>query len=96
MRKCIVLWLAWSAIASCSSPTDSAEPSIYTGVLQTYTLYQASDYEVSGTVNFYELNDGTIEVNISITPTENGLLHPVHIHLTIFHRMGILLLCLIL
>jgi len=64
------------------------EPDIYTGKLESYTLYQASDFAVNGIVVLKELKSGYTEIEVKITPTEKGLLHPGHVHFSSIDANG--------
>ena len=80
-RLLIAFVLLIPLLFACSNTNDKGmEPDNYSGNSETYTLYQASEYNVNGTVTFKELKTGFTEVEINVTPTEKGLLHPGHIH----------------
>ena len=81
MKKYILaLILISSAIVLSCNNNSNQEPSLLTGNTETYTLYQASEYNVDGKVTFSEMKDGNSYITIEITPTEKGLQHPAHIH----------------
>jgi hypothetical protein len=45
-----------------------------------YPLYQGSEYNISGNVTFKETKDKSTVIILNLNGTENGLLHPVHLH----------------
>lgn len=51
-----------------------------TGQEVVYTLYQGSDYNISGTATFKETNTTGTLIVIELSGTESGLLHPAHLH----------------
>lgn len=53
----------------------------YTGNEAVYSLQQASDYAVDGTVTFKEKTDGTTDIVVTLSGTEGSSEHPVHLHL---------------
>lgn len=85
----IVTLSLFTSIMSCQSSSEKGmDPDIYTGNMESYTLYQASDFAVNGIVVLNELKSGYTEVEVKITPTEKGLLHPVHIHFSSIEANG--------
>lgn len=85
-----ILWLVSIVIiSSCDNSGQNTEsPDLLTGNSETYVLYQASDYNIEGEVTFSELKTGFTLININITPTQKGLLHPVHIHMSSIEMNG--------
>lgn len=76
-------------LVSCDNSSQINElPDILTGRSETYTLYQASENNIEGTVTFSELKTGYTQVSLQITPTNKGLLHPVHIHFSAIDKNG--------
>ena len=78
-----ILWLglvlASSLIVACSNDDDSSV-NLYTGREVVYTLDQASDFPVSGTVTFRELKTSVLEATIELKGTSGEALHPAHLH----------------
>ena len=85
-----IIWIAAIlVISSCDNSSQNTEsPNLLTGNTETYTLYQASDYNIEGEVTFSELKTGFTQININVTPTQKGLLHPVHIHISSIEMNG--------
>jgi hypothetical protein len=52
----------------------------FTGNQVVYSLNQASQYEISGTLTLREKIDGTALAEIFLTGTSGDLQHPVHLH----------------
>lgn len=85
----ILIALTLILIVSCHSQQNNAEaPDLFTGNTETYTLYQASEFAVEGKVILSELKTGFTQIDIQITPTERGLLHPVHVHFSTIEMNG--------
>jgi hypothetical protein len=63
----------------CDTPQEAAD-TFLTGNEITYTLYQASEYPVSGVITLKERTDGTTLAELSLTGTEGNVWHPVHLH----------------
>jgi hypothetical protein len=57
---------------------DSSE---FTGKEVVYSLLAGSDYVVSGTVTISEQKDGRAFIVTQLSGTEEGLTHPVHLHI---------------
>lgn len=81
MKYPLAIFLGLAAFGLTVSCSDPDMPISFTGNETTYSLQQASDYVVSGTVAFKERTDGTASVIVSISGTEPGTSHPVHLHL---------------
>jgi hypothetical protein len=78
--KRIVLVLVLGAVATACQENENISIDT-TGNEVTYPLQQASDYDISGTVNIKEKCDGSSLVVVSLTGTEGDIEHPVHLHL---------------
>ena len=52
-----------------------------TGNKVEYELEERSDSDVSGDVEFVELEDGRVQIEISLSGTKSGETHPAHIHM---------------
>jgi hypothetical protein len=75
----MVVALLGFAFFGCDTSQEAADTS-FTGNEITYTLYQASDYPVSGVVTLKERTDGTTQAELTLTGTEGNVWHPVHLH----------------
>jgi len=51
-----------------------------TGNEVTYTLFQGSDYNISGEVTIQETINKSSWVKIKLIGTQSGLIHPTHLH----------------
>lgn len=81
MKK-IVLGLAVVAgLASCSDDDDVTTPPPFEGESKEYTLNELGDSGVTGTVTFNENEDGSTTVDFDLEGTEEGSVHPAHIHM---------------
>ena len=45
-----------------------------------YELNEVNDSDVSGDIEFVELENGKVQIQISLSGTESGVSHPAHIH----------------
>jgi len=79
MRRVLLFAATLLTIVSCSD-TNTADEQEYTGREIAYDLYQASDFPISGTVTFKERTDKSVEILVSLSGTEGGVYHPVHLH----------------
>ncbi len=77
--KYLVSVLLVICLIACES-NEKAIDSNLTGKKMVYTLYQGSDYNVSGTVTFKETTTHGTIIELNISGTEKGLFHPVHLH----------------
>lgn len=78
MTKLIWGVLIGFGIVACQE--QDAADSKFTGNETVYSLQQASDYSVSGTVTIKEKNDGSAWIEVSLSGTEGAIEHPVHLH----------------
>ena len=60
-------------------PTMPDMPSS-TGNMMSYDLMSVSDPSISGTATLTELDDGSTQLNIDLSGTSSGNMHPSHIH----------------
>jgi hypothetical protein len=60
--------------------TENLVVSNLTGEKESYTMYQGSDYNISGKSTLSETKDNGTLVVIELDGTEKGLLHPTHLH----------------
>ncbi|MEQ8475738.1 hypothetical protein [Fulvivirga sp.] len=75
--RTLIFVLGLFLIQSCA---DVSEKSDYTGREYTYALIQSADFPISGSATFYERNDGTTEIKVTLSGTEGDISHPVHFH----------------
>ena len=78
MLRNFVLLLLIVFIGSC---TSNEQPSEFTGNQVTYSLIQASQYTVSGSVTYKEMRDGNTLVLVELKGTAGESKYPVHLHL---------------
>jgi hypothetical protein len=80
MKKWILSAFICAAICSCQE-TENLTESDFTGNETVYALEQGSSYNVSGTATIKERCDGSASISVTLSGTEDGLEHPVHLHL---------------
>ncbi len=76
MKRLIIALLLLSACDDSLKPEER-----FTGNETVYNLEAGSEYVISGMVLVQEMTDGKPYVTITLEGTENGLQHPVHLHL---------------
>lgn len=76
-----LVWVLAGALLLLACQEDDRTNQEFTGNETVYSLQQASDYVVDGTVTFKEKNDGTTVVVVALSGTEGSIEHPVHLHL---------------
>lgn len=52
----------------------------YTGKEITYQLFSSTDYGNDGNITFKEKKDGSLQIDISLVNTQEGGVHPAHLH----------------
>ena len=77
MKK-VMFFLCGLAMIACQ---ESESVSDFTGNETTYSLQQASAYEVNGTILFKEKKDGSMVAEVQLSGTDGNLKYPVHLHL---------------
>ena len=77
--KYLVFILCVTCFLACESKINKVDSNL-TGRETTYTLYQGSDYNVSGTVTFKETNGQNTIISVKLNGTQKGLTHPTHLH----------------
>lgn len=80
MKKFLILALMTLPIisfTSCNSDDDGDVPS---QASRTYLLNSVSDPGIFGSVRFVDNNDGTVTIELSLSGTTAGNMHPAHIH----------------
>jgi len=79
MKRMVLALFVSAGVTACQESENISIDT--TGNELTYPLQQASDYEISGTVNIKEKCDGSSIVVVSLNGTEGDIEHPVHLHL---------------
>lgn len=79
MKKLVLTLAMIAGLTSCNNDDDSIidPPAADT---KEYTLIEKSDSGVSGTVTFTKNDDGSTTVAFELEGTEDGNMHPAHIH----------------
>ena len=72
----VILAFATLFITSCGKDDDTT-----TGNSISYDLNEISDSDISGDIEFVELENGKIQAEISLSGTTDGNSHPSHIHM---------------
>jgi len=80
MKKLAFALMMVAGFTSCDSDDDGVENPPFVGDTKEYTLNEMSDSGVSGTVTFIENEDGSTTVEFELEGTEDGNMHPAHIH----------------
>jgi len=82
MKKLFLLVLPILTIFSCSDDDDGASVVLPmpTGESKVYQLNSVADPSISGTATFIENDDNTTTINLQLTGTPDGGMHPAHIH----------------
>lgn len=80
MKKGIIIIASLMLITfyACNENTQAVE---FTGREYTYSLFKASDYDVSGTITLKEKTNGSTLVSIKLEGTEGNAQYPVHLHM---------------
>lgn len=79
--KTLVLFISIATLSSCSSDDDNgAVGPMPTGESKTYQLASVSDPSISGTATFIENTDESVTINLQLSGTPSGGMHPAHIH----------------
>jgi len=80
MKKLAFALMMVAGFASCDSDDDAVDIP-FEGETKEYTLNTIGDSGVSGTVTFNENEDGSATVEFDLEGTEEGSVHPAHIHM---------------
>ena len=80
MNKSLIKYLFAFMLLSAFLMTSCGDDENTTDNDSKYDLEERSDSGVSGDVEFLELTDGRVQIEISLDDTENGDTHPAHIH----------------
>lgn len=81
MKKLVFALMMVAGFTSCDSDDDGVDIPPFEGDTKEYTLNEMSDSGVSGTVTFIENEDGSATVEFDLEGTEDGNMHPAHIHI---------------
>ena len=65
---------------SCNNDDDQGELNGLTGRELTYQLTSGEDYIINGKITFQEKTDHSLKATITMTPTQEAVFHPAHIH----------------
>lgn len=65
-------------VASCDE--DSQDLGEFTGNEVTYQLFASSGYDNDGHITFMELKDESIQAEVVLSNTQDGGMHPLHLH----------------
>ena len=80
MKKLAFALMMVAGFASCDSDDDGVDIP-FEGETKEYTLNTIGDSGISGTVTFNENEDGSATVEFDLEGTEDGSVHPAHIHM---------------
>ena len=72
---CLVL-----TVASCDDDSQDQDLGEFTGNEITYQLFAASGYNNDGHITFRERKDESIQAEIALSNTQDGGIHPLHLH----------------
>lgn len=77
--KTLVLFISIATMSSCSSDDDNGgtPPA---EVSKTYQLASVADPSISGTAKFIKNTDNSVTIELQLTGTPSGGMHPAHIH----------------
>ncbi|PQV47357.1 hypothetical protein CLV33_107141 [Jejuia pallidilutea] len=78
MKKTILSILLLPILFLCSCDND--DDVVFIGATQTIQLNSVADPNISGTAKFIENEDGSTTVELQLTGTPSGGMHPAHIH----------------
>ena len=73
----MILVLPFIAMMSCSNDDDSGSS---VEVSETFVLYSVTDPSISGTAKVIKNDNTSITVELQLTGTTSGAMHPAHIH----------------
>lgn len=80
--KTLVVFISIATLSSCSSDDDNntiVGPTP-TGESKTYQLGSVADPSISGTAKFIKNTDNSVTIELQLTGTPDGGMHPAHIH----------------
>jgi hypothetical protein len=80
MKKFVLGLAVVAGLASCDSDDDGVKTP-FQGETKEYILNEMGDSGVNGTVTFNEMENGTATVDFDLEGTEDGNMHPAHIHM---------------
>jgi len=80
MKKKILSILLALPVLFLTSCSDDDDPIIFIGASQTFELKSVVNPNISGTATFIENEDNSTTVELQLTGTPDGGIHPAHIH----------------
>ncbi|PWI31410.1 hypothetical protein DI383_01715 [Flavobacteriaceae bacterium LYZ1037] len=78
--KTLVILISIATLSSCSNDDDDGLIYINPDEVKTYTLTSVSDPTISGTAKFIKNTDNSVTIELQLTGTSPGGVHPAHIH----------------
>lgn len=72
---CLVL-----TVASCDEDNQDQDLGEFTGNEVTYQLFASSGYDNEGHITFRERKDESIQAEVVLSNTQDGGMHPLHLH----------------
>lgn len=78
--KNLLLFVSIAMLSSCSSDDINAIDNPFLGDTKTFQLASVDDPSISGTAKFIENENGSTTIELQLTGTPNGGMHPAHIH----------------
>ncbi len=75
-------FLLVAVVALFTFACDDNEPDLgdFTGNEVTYQINAADEYDITGTITFKEKKDNSIVAEVKVNNTQDGALHPLHLH----------------
>ena len=67
-------------VVSCDDDSQNQDLGEFTGNEITYQLFASSEYDNDGQITFKELKDGSIQAEATLANTQDGGVHPLHLH----------------
>ncbi len=69
-------------IASFAFACEDNEPELgdFTGNEVTYQINASDDYDITGTITFKEKKDNSFVAEVKVNNTQDGAVHPLHLH----------------
>lgn len=72
-------WLVLTVV-SCDDDSQNQDLGEFTGSEITYQLFASSDYNNEGYITFKERKDESIQAEVVLSNTQDGGVHPLHLH----------------
>ena len=67
-------------VVSCDDDNQNQDLGEFTGNEITYQLFASSAYNNDGQITFKERKDGSIQAEVTLANTQDGGVHPLHLH----------------